>query len=89
LLLINNIAKSITKVTLGLVVIVFSSCSPARYVPEGNYLLSKNRLETEQKKVSDEQLKSYIIQKPNKKVLCATKKNKQRKKMQVNACGIL
>jgi outer membrane protein assembly factor BamA len=45
------------------------SCTPARYIPEGNYLLSKNKVETSQKSIPEEQLKSYILQKPNKKLL--------------------
>jgi hypothetical protein len=56
----------------GLLVLAFfilSSCSPARYVPKGDYLLSRNHVETAQKSVSEDQLKSYIIQKPNKRVV--------------------
>lgn len=45
------------------------SCTPVRYIPEGNYLLSKNKVETTQKSLPEEQLKSYILQKPNKKLL--------------------
>ncbi len=45
------------------------SCSPARYVPEGNYLLRKNHIQTVEKKISEDQLKSYVLQKPNKKLL--------------------
>ncbi len=52
-----------------LAALVMSSCVPARYVPEGEYLLGKNRIDNVQKKVSEDQLKSYIIQKPNKKLL--------------------
>jgi outer membrane protein assembly factor BamA len=56
---------------LALAILVLSSCSPARYVPEGKYLLSRNRLETAQKSVSEDQLKSYILQKPNKRIIGA------------------
>jgi outer membrane protein assembly factor BamA len=45
------------------------SCSPAKYVPEGSYLLSRNTVETKQKSISEDKLKSYLIQKPNKKIL--------------------
>jgi outer membrane translocation and assembly module TamA len=38
-------------------------------LPEGNYLLSRNHLKTAQKSVSEDQLKSYIIQKPNKRLI--------------------
>jgi outer membrane protein assembly factor BamA len=54
---------------LVLVVVVLSSCSPAKYVPKGDYLLSRNHLKTAQKSVAEDQLKSYIIQKPNKRIV--------------------
>ncbi|MBN2814907.1 MAG: hypothetical protein JXQ80_12570, partial [Bacteroidales bacterium] len=47
----------------------FFSCSPARYVPDDKYLLSRNRVKTEQKSIPESQLKSYLLQKPNKRVL--------------------
>lgn len=52
-----------------LYMILFNSCSPARYVPEGDYLLNKNKVEASQKTIADNQLKSYIVQRPNKKLL--------------------
>jgi outer membrane protein assembly factor BamA len=52
-----------------LVAVVMASCSPTRYVPENSYLLSRSRLETSQNNPSKDQLQSYIIQKPNKKLL--------------------
>jgi outer membrane protein assembly factor BamA len=48
---------------------MLTSCSAARYVPEGEYLISKNRMSTKQKSISEDQLKSYIIQRPNKRIL--------------------
>ncbi|MBN1789501.1 MAG: BamA/TamA family outer membrane protein [Bacteroidales bacterium] len=53
---------------LFLIAFAISSCAPARYVPEGEYLLSKNKIDNVQKKIPEDQLKSYIIQKPNKKL---------------------
>jgi len=50
-------------------VILLVSCSSAKYVPEGNYLLSRNKVESTQKSIPEGQLKSYLIQKPNKKIL--------------------
>ena len=50
-------------------VLALFSCSPARYVPEGEYLLSRNKVVTVQKSIPEDQLKSYILQKPNKKLL--------------------
>jgi outer membrane protein assembly factor BamA len=52
-----------------LVLLTLFSCSPARYVPEGNYLLSKNHIQSAEKKIPEDQLKSYVLQKPNKKLL--------------------
>ena len=50
-------------------VFIFASCTPAKYLPEGSYLLSKNNVESTQKSITESQLKSYIIQKPNKKII--------------------
>jgi outer membrane protein assembly factor BamA len=48
---------------------ILASCSPTKYVPEGSYLLSKNKVESTQKSISEDKLKTYLIQKPNKKIL--------------------
>jgi outer membrane protein assembly factor BamA len=51
-------------------VLILASCSPAKYVPAGSYLLSKNKVEVTQKKsISQDQLETYLLQKPNKKIL--------------------
>jgi hypothetical protein len=50
-------------------VLILASCTPAKYVPEGSYLLSENTVESTQKSVTESQLKSYLIQKPNKKII--------------------
>jgi hypothetical protein len=52
-----------------LFVLAISSCAPARYVPKEEHLLSKNKVENMQKNLSEDQLKGYILQKPNKKLL--------------------
>jgi hypothetical protein len=49
--------------------LALTSCSPARYVAEGDNLLSRNKIETTQKVISGDQLNSYILQRPNKKIL--------------------
>ncbi len=57
---------------LFLVIFIFfmlSSCAPGRRIPKGSYLLNKNQVEVRQKSVSADELKKYIVQKPNKKVL--------------------
>ncbi|WP_084176074.1 translocation and assembly module lipoprotein TamL [Chryseobacterium shigense] len=46
------------------------ACSTTKKVPDGEYLLTKNKFELEDKKESiDEELKDYVQQKPNKKQL--------------------
>lgn len=58
--------------TRGLVILAagfITSCMPAKYVPEGAYLLRKNSVESMQKSLPEDQLKGYILQKPNKKLL--------------------
>ncbi len=51
-------------------VLLFISCNPAKYIPDGSYLLSKNKVDITQKKtISQDQLESYVLQKPNKKIL--------------------
>lgn len=46
------------------------ACSTTKKVPDGEYLLTKNNFEFEDKKESfDEELKDYVQQKPNKKQL--------------------
>lgn len=48
---------------------LFVSCSPARHMPDDKYLLSRNRVTSEQKSIPESQLKSYLLQKPNKRVI--------------------
>jgi hypothetical protein len=57
------------QILLILFIFTIFGCSPARHVPEGSYLLSKNKIETTQNKVSEDQLTGYIIQVPNKRIL--------------------
>ena len=45
------------------------SCAPARYVPEDLYLLNKNRIIIEHNKLDKSDLESYLLQKPNKRIL--------------------
>jgi hypothetical protein len=54
---------------LVVVILITISCSPARHLSEGQYLLSKNRIEASKKTISEPQLKSYVLQKPNKRLL--------------------
>jgi hypothetical protein len=45
------------------------SCSPSRRIPEGSYLLHKNQISIRNKEVPAEELRGYVLQKPNKKVV--------------------
>ncbi|MBN2215456.1 MAG: BamA/TamA family outer membrane protein [Bacteroidales bacterium] len=54
-----------TLLILGLMI----SCSPSRYVPENSFLLNKNKLIIEQKKIDKSDLEAYLLQKPNKRIL--------------------
>lgn len=44
---------------------LFNSCSSTKYVPEGNFLLSKNKINIDNKNNIDSEVKDYIIQRPN------------------------
>jgi len=71
-LLHRNIIKSIIRGISAGIILLAVSCTPTKYVPKGDYLLSKSRLETKKKSNDpDEELKSYILQKPNKRMLGA------------------
>ena len=45
------------------------SCNPVKYVPENKQLLDKTKIEVESGKIDNKDLKSYLKQKPNKRVL--------------------
>lgn len=45
------------------------SCSPTKYIPEGEYLLNKVTVKTDDKKVSRSDMKKNIRQKPNTRIL--------------------
>jgi outer membrane protein assembly factor BamA len=54
--------------------LLFCSCNPAKLVPEGKYLLVKNKIETDELKndtasISKEKFESLLRQKPNRKIL--------------------
>lgn len=51
------------------VIFVLYACSTTKKVPDGEYLLTKNKLIFEDEKIFEDELEDYISQKPNKKVL--------------------
>jgi len=48
---------------------LLSGCNPTRYVPNGAYLLNKNKIEIDNKNISKKDLDGAIHQKPNKRVI--------------------
>lgn len=51
--------------------VIVQSCSITRTVPDGEHLLTKNSIEIDNNDISQSDLRSYIKQKPNKKILYA------------------
>jgi len=50
---------------------ILLSCNPTKYVPQNEYLLNSYEIRIDNKDVNKEQLKSYVRQKPNKKIVGA------------------
>lgn len=50
---------------LFLLALLVSACSPTKHVPAGSYLLDRVKIETDNKDVKPEDLKSYLRQEPN------------------------
>ena len=48
---------------------ILGSCGSTKYVPAEKYLLNKYQIKTESKKINQDDLVTYIKQKPNKKIL--------------------
>ncbi len=49
--------------------VLFISCSQVKYVPENKYLLTKNKIHADEKKLEKDELKNYLRQNPNKRIL--------------------
>ncbi|HEX2394061.1 MAG TPA: POTRA domain-containing protein, partial [Bacteroidales bacterium] len=56
---------------LVVIILVSFSCSPAKRLTEGQYLLGRNHIEASEKPLSESELKSYILQRPNKRLFGA------------------
>ncbi|KPK86332.1 MAG: hypothetical protein AMS27_05320 [Bacteroides sp. SM23_62_1] len=52
-----------------IIVFLLYSCSSTKHVPDDRYLLSKVKIETDNKQIDKKELESYIRPKPNKKIL--------------------
>ena len=48
---------------------IIIACNPTKLVPEDKYLLNKVSIKCDNKNIAQEELKSYIKQKPNRKIL--------------------
>ncbi|HQI46548.1 MAG TPA: BamA/TamA family outer membrane protein [Bacteroidales bacterium] len=49
--------------------IILFSCSPTRNIPEGAYLLNRNKIKIDKKNINTDELYSYIKQKSNRRIL--------------------
>ncbi len=56
-------------VVAALVAIGLSSCRTVKYVPDNQYLLSKSKISVDNKAINKIELKAYMKQKPNTKIL--------------------
>jgi hypothetical protein len=54
--------------TAGLLALALSSCSVARHVPEGEYLLAKDRLRVKGEGLRRDKFEAIVRQRPNKKI---------------------
>lgn len=64
----NSPQKYYKIISFATVVVFLYACSTTKKVPEGEYLLTKNKFKYEDKKeFFDDELKNYVQQKPNKK----------------------
>jgi outer membrane protein assembly factor BamA len=56
-------------VMVSLVAMGLSSCRTVKYVPDNQYLLSKSKISVDNKSINKIELKAYLKQKPNTKIL--------------------
>jgi len=66
-----NITRPAIQGILVLFILTSFSCSPAKRLSEGQYLLGKNRIDASENTVTESQLESYVLQTPNKRLLGA------------------
>ncbi len=56
-------------VTVLICLLIISGCSPTKYVPEGEYLLNRYKVESKNRNLKKDDLERAIKQKPNKRIL--------------------
>lgn len=61
--------KQITKIVLILIIALITSCNAVKRVGENDYLLNKNTIYVNDKKTKNQELYSYLVQRPNQKTL--------------------
>lgn len=49
--------------------LLFNSCNSTKYVPEGSFMLSKNKINIDNRNKIDSEVKDFIIQRPNTRFL--------------------
>jgi len=62
----NSIAKILLIVGIAFLI---NACSAVKRVPKGKYLLTKNTITVNNKTITDESIKNFLIQRPNQKIL--------------------
>jgi outer membrane protein assembly factor BamA len=53
----------------GACALTLSGCFPAKYIPDGQYLLSEARIKTDTRQLNKSEMQTYIRQRPNKRIL--------------------
>ncbi|MFP4447453.1 MAG: BamA/TamA family outer membrane protein [Bacteroidota bacterium] len=54
---------------VAIVLLFLFSCSPTKYIPKDKYLLKKNAIETDSRRIKERELEKFIRQQPNRTVL--------------------
>jgi len=67
--IVNNSRRSLKYLFYIFITILLFSCSPTKRVADNEYLLDKSKVKIDQGKVSKEELKNYIRQRSNKRIL--------------------
>lgn len=63
----SNIRRIVSFIIL--ITLFFASCSPVKYVPDDKYLLDRYRIKVKDGNVKKDEIKNYVRQKPNKRIL--------------------
>jgi len=56
-------------IVAALVAVVMSSCRTVKYVPDNQFLLSKSKISVDNRSINKSELKNYLKQRPNTKIL--------------------